>query len=66
VRNKKAHVTNVQVRGLMHQGQWIGRYSGTNAGDAYLELDAVDSQYEGRVDSSLTLTLMRAEIERRP
>src|ERR1700738_97380 len=31
------------------QGQWIGRYSGTNTGDAVLELDAVGSNFEGWV-----------------
>src|SRR6266478_7627694 len=31
------------------QGQWTGKYSGTNAGDAILELDAVGNNFEGRV-----------------
>jgi len=33
----------------MLQGQWTGRYNGTNTGDAILELDAVNQNYEGRV-----------------
>jgi hypothetical protein len=31
------------------QGQWIGRYSGTNTGDAVLELDPVGPNFEGRI-----------------
>jgi FRG domain len=30
------------------QGQWIGRYTGTNVGEAILELDAVGDHFEGR------------------
>jgi hypothetical protein len=30
------------------QGQWIGRYSGTNMGEAIIELDAVGDHFEGR------------------
>jgi hypothetical protein len=30
------------------QGQWLGRYSGTNAGDAVLELDAIGDNFEGQ------------------
>jgi hypothetical protein len=30
------------------QGQWIGKYQGTNAGLAILELDEVGDQFEGR------------------
>ena len=33
----------------MIQGQWLGTYSGTNNGEAILELDAIGSQFEGRV-----------------
>jgi hypothetical protein len=32
----------------MLQGQWIGRYSGTNSGEAILELDLIGTNYEGR------------------
>jgi hypothetical protein len=33
----------------MLQGQWIGRYTGTNAGEAILELDTIGGNCEGRV-----------------
>jgi hypothetical protein len=30
------------------QGQWLGRYSGTNMGEAIVELDDVGDHYEGK------------------
>jgi hypothetical protein len=30
------------------QGQWLGRYTGTNSGEAILELDEVGDHYEGK------------------
>jgi hypothetical protein len=46
-RKKAARKKSAAKIGL--QGQWIGRYSGTNTGDAVLELDAVGSNFEGWV-----------------
>ena len=31
----------------MH-GQWIGHFSGTNSGEAIIELDQIGDHYEGR------------------
>jgi hypothetical protein len=46
-RKKAARKKSAAKIGL--QGQWIGRYSGTNTGDAVLELDAVGPNFEGWV-----------------
>jgi hypothetical protein len=36
----------VQNEGM--NGQWIGRYSGTNSGQLVIDLDDMDTHYEGR------------------
>jgi hypothetical protein len=30
------------------QGQWLGRYTGTNSGEAIIELDEIEDHYEGK------------------
>ncbi|UPJ40836.1 FRG domain-containing protein [Bradyrhizobium sp. 40] len=37
-----------QLGTAMLQGQWLGKYAGTNTGEVILELDSVDSSYGGR------------------
>jgi hypothetical protein len=47
------------------QGQWVGRYTGTNVGDGILELDATGTRYEGRAyiyDDRITLPSTAAFI----
>jgi hypothetical protein len=34
--------------GFQMQGQWLGRYTGSNSGEAILELDEVGDHYEGK------------------
>jgi hypothetical protein len=36
-------------QGTALNGQWIGRYSGTNAGSAVLELDDRGTHFEGQL-----------------
>jgi hypothetical protein len=45
---RKPAVKPSAAKPQMH-GQWIGRYSGTNAGDAILDLDVVGTNLEGWV-----------------
>jgi hypothetical protein len=37
-----------QTNGIQMQGQWLGRYTGANSGEAILELDEVGDHYEGK------------------
>jgi hypothetical protein len=48
------------------KGQWLGRYSGTNNGATVLEMDAVGTNFEGRVyvfDDNMTLPSTAAFVQ---